>query len=196
MAEVLRLKELTSGDVEIRPSEELEQMDSNQLLHYARDVAEDLDVRRQTLDEGLQGIDTIKDSFEENKKVYEEQQQQMAEQMESLQKEMEELEKEREAQKATEGKPDATVEETRDVIAQQRQQLELLSTRIRQLAATKTELEEANKKTYSDLEASVRRLAPLRKQIEELASLRDALSAYIREKYDRTFTVRKLDGGE
>jgi chromosome segregation ATPase len=195
MAEVQRLKELTSGDVEIRPSEELEEMDSNQLLHYARDVAEDLDVRRQTLDEGLSGIDTIKDSFEENKKVYEEQQQQMTEQMEQLHKEMEELEKEREAQKATESKPDATAEETRDVIAQQRQQLELLSTRIRQLAATKTELEEANKKTYSDLEASVRRLAPLRKQIEELDSLRDTLSAYIREKYDRTFTVRKLDGG-
>ncbi len=195
VAEVQRLKELTSGDVEIRPSEELEQMDSNQLLHYARDVAEDLDVRRQTLDEGLQGIDTIKDSFEENKKVYEEQQKQMAEQMESLQKEMEELEKERELHKAAENKPDASSGETRDVIAQQRQQLELLSTRIRQLAATKTELEEANKKTYADLEASVRRLAPLRKQIEDLASLRDTLSAYIREKYDRTFTVRKLEGG-
>ncbi len=195
VAEVQKLKELTSGDVEIRPSEELEQMDSNQLLHYARDVAEDLDVRRQTLDEGLNGIDTIKDSFEENKKVYEEQQQQMADQMESLQKEMEELEKERELHKAAENKPDASSEETRDVIAQQRQQLELLSTRIRQLAATKTELEEANKKTYADLEASVRRLAPLRKQIEELASLRDTLSAYIREKYDRTFTVRKLEGG-
>ena len=41
VAEIQKLKELTSGDVEIRPSEELEQMDSNQLLHYARDVAED-----------------------------------------------------------------------------------------------------------------------------------------------------------
>ena len=196
LAEVQKLKELTSGDVEIRPSEELEQMDSNQLLHYARDVAEDLDVRRQTLDEGLQGIDTIKDSFEENKRVYEQQQQQMAEQMEALQKEMDELEKEREVLKAAESKPNASSEETRDIIAQQRQQLELLSTRIRQLAATKSELEEANKKTYSDLEASVRRLIPLRRQLEELASLREALSHYIREKYDRTFTERKLQGGE
>ena len=120
----------------------------------------------------------------------------MAEQMESLQKEMDGLEKEREVLKAAESKPNASSEETRDIIAQQRQQLELLSTRIRQLAATKSELEEANKKTYSDLEVSVRRLIPLRKQLEELASLREALSHYIREKYDRTFTERKLQGGE
>ena len=195
LTEVQKLKELTSGDVEIRPSEELERMDSNQLLHYARDVAEDLDVRRQTLDEGLQGIDTIKDSFEENKKVHEEQQQHMAEEMQSLQGEMEKLEKEREALKAAASKPDASSQDVRDVISQQRQQLELLSTRIRQLGATKAELEAANKKTYADLEASVRRLIPLRKQLEELASLRDALSQYIREKYDRTFTVSKLEGG-
>ena len=195
MTEVQRLKELTSGEIEIRPSEELERMDSNQLLHYARDVAEDLDVRRQTLEEGLQGIDTIRDSFDENKRVYEQHQQDMADQMAQLQRELDTLEKEGGAHLAAENKPDPGSAQTRDVIAQQRQQLELLSTRIRQLAATKSELEEVNKKTYTDLEASVRRLIPLRRQIEELGSLRDTLSAYIREKYDRTFTIKKLEGG-
>jgi len=38
----------------------------------------------------------------------------------------------------------------------------------------------------------VKRVIPLRKQIEELDSLNEALQRYIRQTHDRTFTTRKL----
>lgn len=51
--EVKKLKELTSGQIKIKATAELEYMDADSLLSYAQDVATDLDVRRQTFDEGL-----------------------------------------------------------------------------------------------------------------------------------------------
>ena len=87
---------------------------------------------------------------------------------------------------------DVDDEELRHTIGSQREQLELLGTRIRQLMATNQELTLANKKTYQDLETAVRKVVPLRKQIDELQSLQETLQRYIRTKYERTFSMRKL----
>ena len=191
VAEVQKLAALTSGEADIKPSEELQSMDADELLGYAKDVAEDLDVRRQTLDEGLQGIDTVKESFEENSRVYEQQQLELQKQLHELRTSLDDRDRELQAaQKA--GGGEISAEDARDTIGKQRQQLELLSTRVKQLMSTNNELQDTNKKTYVDLEQAVRRLMPLRKQIEDLEHLSDAISAYIREKHDRSFTTRKL----
>ena len=191
VAEVQRLAALTSGEADIKPAEELQNMDADELLGYAKDVAEDLDVRRQTLDEGLQGIDTVKESFEENSRVYEQQQLELQKQLHELRTSLDDRDRELQAaQKA--GGGEVTAEDARETIGKQRQQLELLSTRVKQLMSTNNELQDTNKKAYSDLEQAVRRLMPLRKQIEDLEHLRDAISAYIREKHDRSFSTRKL----
>ena len=193
-SEVQKLSALTSGDMELKPSEELAEMDAESLLGYARDVAEDLDVRRQTLDEGLEGIDSIKGSFDESRRVYEEQQHAMEEQLEQLRTQLDEFEEQQQAQ-AEEESSDSTglSDEARDVIAKQREQLGLLSTRIKQLTSTNRELDQNNKKIYEDLETAVRRVIPLRRQIEELETLQEALQRYIRQEHDRTFTMSKLD---
>ncbi|MFH1567240.1 MAG: hypothetical protein ABIL09_04510 [Gemmatimonadota bacterium] len=190
VSEVQKLAAITSGEVELKPSEELSQMDADQLLGYARDVAEDLDVRRQTLTEGLQGIDSIKGSFDESRRLYEEQQRELQEKLEQMQAQMEEYEQQQ--QPAQEAEAAVGSAEAREVIAKQRQQLDLLSTRIKQLTSSKNELDQNNKKIYADLEAAVRRVIPLRRQIEELENLQEALQRYIRQKHDRTFTVSKL----
>ena len=148
-------------------------------------------MRRQTLDEGIQGLDSVKDSFEENKRVYEEQELALQKQLHALRTSLDD--RDRELTLAQQSGTEMTAEDSRETIAAQRQQLELLSTRVKQLMSTNRELQETSKKTYSDLEQAVRRLMPLRKQIEDLEHLRDALSAYIREKYDRSFSTRKLD---
>ena len=189
--QVERLAAITTGEVDIKPSNELEGMNSDQLLGYARDVAEDLDVRRQTLDEGIQGLDSVKDSFEENKRVYEEQELALQKQLHALRTSLDD--RDRELKLAQQSGTEVTAEDARETIGAQRQQLELLSTRVKQLMSTNRELQDTSKKTYTDLEQAVRRLMPLRKQIEDLEHLRDALSAYIREKYDRSFSTRKLD---
>ena len=54
------------------------------------------------------------------------------------------------------------------------------------------ELGLTNKKTYEDMESAVRKIVPLRSQITDLQNLHESLERYIRQKYDRTFTVRKL----
>ena len=169
-------------------------MEADELLTYARDVAEDLDVRRQTLTEGLQGIDTIKDSFEENKKAHEEQQDEMRGELQKLRSELDAYEREQaesERREAKESEADET--ETGSTIRKQREQLQLLSTRIRQLAASNQEQVVANKKTYEDMEAAVRRIVPLRSQINDLQNLQESLERYIRQEHDRTFTMRKLN---
>ena len=191
VAQVEKLASLTSGEIDIMPAAQLAGMDSDQLLGYARDVAEDLDVRRQTLDEGIQGIDSVKDSFEENKRIHDQQELELQKQLHALRTSLDD--RDREIKLAQQKGTAITPEDSRETIAAQRQQLELLSTRVKQLLSTNRELNDTNKKTFSDLEQAVRRLVPLRKQIEDLEHLRDAISAYIREKYDRTFTTRKLD---
>ncbi len=45
---------------------------------------------------------------------------------------------------------------------------------------------------YRDMETAVRRVIPLRNQVEELESLREALTNYIRARHDRAFTIKKL----
>jgi hypothetical protein len=92
VSEVQKLSAITSGELQLRPSQELAEMDADSLLTYARDVAEDLDVRHKTLEEGLEGIDTIKGSFDESRRLYEEQQQELQEQLARLRAEMDEFE--------------------------------------------------------------------------------------------------------
>ena len=46
---------------------------------------------------------------------------------------------------------------------------------------------------YKDMETAVRKLIPLRHQIDELQTLRETLTSYIRQKYDPMFTTKKLD---
>ena len=79
MDEVKKLSALTSGEVELKPAKELDLMEADELLDYADDVARDLDVRRQTLEHGLEGIDSLRNNYEESKKVYDEQQRAMSE---------------------------------------------------------------------------------------------------------------------
>jgi chromosome segregation ATPase len=186
LAEVDKLKALTSGELELKPSAELDEMDSDELLGYARDVAEDLDVRRQTLDEGLSGIESVKGSYEESKRVYQDQEKEMQDQLESLRGELESYQVEQERDKAAGGA------ESHELIVKQREQLDLLSTRIRQLVSSNQGLNESNKKMYENLEQAVKRVIPLRKQIEDLDSLNEALQRYIRQTHDRTFTTKKL----
>ena len=74
----------------------------------------------------------------------------------------------------------------------QREQLLLLSERIKDLQTSNKELQGSNHKTFKDLDTAIKRLITMRGQIEELENLREALSSYIRNKYDRTFTIRKM----
>ena len=190
LAEVKKLAALTSGDLQLKPSEELDEMDADGLLSYARDVAEDLDVRRQTLDEGLQGVESVKGSFEETRKVYEEQQSDMERQLEQLRAEAESY-RQQEREQGDEG-DEGSINEMRETIGKQRQQLELLATRVRQLVDTNKDLNESNKKMYENMETAVKKVIPLRRQIDELENLSEALQRYMRHKHDRTFTLKKL----
>jgi chromosome segregation ATPase len=192
LAEVKRLAELAAGDIELKPSEELESMEADQLLDYARNVAEDLDVRRQTLDEGLQGVESVKGSYEETRELFEKQQREMGEQLEQLRAEVETYRDQETFEEDADKEDEETLAGLRHTIGKQRQQLDLLATRVKQLVTTNKELNEANAKMYEKLEKSVNRLIPLRRQIEELEHVQDALQRYVRQKYERTFTLKNL----
>ena len=84
-------------------------------------------------------------------------------------------------------------EEHSAVLTTQREQLRMLSGRIQELQENNRSLNESNQKMYRDLDKAVKRIIPLRNQIEELESLRDTLTNYVRQKYDRTFSISKLD---
>jgi len=189
LSEIEKLTTLTSGEGALRPSEELDGMDSEELLGYARELAEDLDVRQRTLKEGLDSIDTVRDSFEESKHAYDAQQHGMQEELEGLRSELAQFE---EQQRENEDLKIEGSHEALEVIATQRRQLNLLSTRVKQLIAANQDLDESNRKTYSDLADAVRRMNPLRQQVEQLQTLQEALERYIRQTHDSTFTVDKL----
>lgn len=189
MEEVKKLAALAGGDIELKPSEELEALDPDELMDYARQVAEDLDVRRQTLDEGLQGVASVKGSYEETKEIFEKQQHDMEWQLEELRSEVEDY------RTRQESSDEDTPAGLRDTIGEQYKQLELLATRVKQLVSTNKDLNDSNRKMYEKLEEAVKKMIPLRRQIEELEKLQDTLQRFIREKYDRTFTIKKLQPG-
>jgi uncharacterized protein Yka (UPF0111/DUF47 family) len=180
------LSALTAGEIELKPAAELDEMDSDQLLDYAEEVAKDLDVRRQTLEHGLEGVDTLRNNYEESRKVYDNQQRELQDQLEQMHGELEAMEH----KQVSEG----TVHDgaSQEIITKQRDQLALLSTRIRELMSSNKELNESYQKRDKDLEQIVRRINPLRQQIQELETLQDTLLRYIRRKYDRTFILSKL----
>ena len=59
LAEVKQLKALTSDKIELKPVEELDQMKADDLLECAQNVAGDIDIRCQILDEGLKGVSKL-----------------------------------------------------------------------------------------------------------------------------------------
>lgn len=183
--EVHRLEGLTSGKIDLKPSEELEQMNPDELMSYAQEVAQDVDVQKQTLEEGLQTIDSLKANYEQSHDLFESQQRDLQDQLEKMRVELETYEQQDVATSAT---PTDGLE----TVSAQREQLELLSSRIRELINANKDLDESNKKMYRDLETAVRRVIPLRNQIEELESLRETLTNYIRTKYDRSFNIRNM----
>ena len=193
MAEVSKLAALAKGEVQLKPSSKLDDMDANELLDYAQGIADDVNVRRHSLEEGIQRINSIKNSYEESKQGFENQQKEMEQQLEQMRSELE-----RYAQRETEeeGKKKAqTDEETEEIIRAQREQLQFLAGRIKDLLSSNKSLQHANQNMYTELEAAVHKLMPLRRQIKDLQKSREALDAYIREKHDRTFTLKKLQLG-
>lgn len=193
LAEVKKLGELTSGQLEIKPALELEHMDADALLDYAQEVATDLDVRRQTFDEGLKGLDTLKDNYGESRALHEAQQKDLEQQLEKMMVDLQNYEEQAQRQEEKTPSQDGEQDEVNSVVlTAQREQLRLLSGRIKELQDSNRTLNESNQKMYRDLDLAVKRIVPLRKQIEELESLRDALTNFVRQKYDRNFTIRKL----
>ncbi len=84
LAEVKQLKALTSGKIELNPVEELDQMKADDLLEYAQNVAGDIDIRRQILDEGLKGVSKLEENYAESRQQDQKQQQEMEEQFEKM----------------------------------------------------------------------------------------------------------------
>jgi chromosome segregation ATPase len=185
MDQVKALGELTSGDIELKPSEELDDMGADELLDYAQDVASDLDVRKQTLDQGIQSVEEVKDNYEQSRSFYDVQQKKFQSQLEDMGAQLAAYsEQVQETGEVDENAP--------QVIAAQRHQLELLTSRITELSNSNKNLSLSHDKMYKDMELAVKKLIPLRRQIEELESLRDTITRYVREKHDRGFTIKKL----
>ena len=145
------------------------------------------------MEEGIQGINSIKSSYEESKQAFETQQKKMEQQLEHMRSELESY-AQREAEEE-EKKKAQTGEETEEIIRAQQEQLQLLAGRIKDMWSSNKSLQHANQNMYTELEAAVHKLMPLRRQIEDLQKSRKALDAYIREKHDRTFTLKKLQVG-
>ncbi|MEW6752765.1 MAG: hypothetical protein AB1505_17570 [Candidatus Latescibacterota bacterium] len=185
--QVRRLGDLASGQIQLKPSAELERMGAEELLSYAQEVAGDVEVRRQTLDEGIQGVESLKSNYEESRRFYEAQQRTFQAQLEAVSAELEAYQRQQPPKEPAD-------DNAATLIQAQRHQLDLLGARITELSNTNKNLSASNARIYKDMEAAVKRLVPLRRQLEELESLRDTLCRYIREKHDRTFTLRKLDG--
>ena len=128
----------------------------------------------------------------------------MEQQLEEMRTELETYaQKEAEASDTDSGSSDDTGdepkdadEETENVIQAQRDQLQLLAGRIKDMLSSNKSLQHANQNMYTELESAMHKLMPLRRQIEDLQKSREALEQYIREKHDRTFTLKKLQRGD
>ena len=187
MDQVKALGELTSGDIELKPSDELDNMGADELLDYAQDVASDLDVRKQTLDQGIQSVEEVKDNYEQSRSFYDVQQKKFQAQLEEMGAQL--------AAYSQQAEESGEVDENApQVIAAQRHQLELLTSRITELSNSNKNLSLSHDKMYKDMELAVKKLIPLRRQIEELETLRDTITRYVREKHDRGFSIKKLVG--
>ena len=170
-----------SDGLEIIAMEKLDQMNADQLLQYAQGAARDLEVQKKTLHEGLQGIDVVKDSYESVQQLYESQQDELQEQIARMSSELEISQHAMNSDSKSAG-----------VIASQRQQLELLSKRIRELNSTNEKLDGTIKKLQRAHAAALKETKVLKAYIREFETLRDTLVIYIRERYDRQFTMGSL----
>ncbi|MBT6907951.1 MAG: hypothetical protein HOA27_27670 [Gemmatimonadetes bacterium] len=117
-------------------------------------------------------------------------QQKMVEAEENAEKAAEIAREAKAAGAATQDQGEAT--EHLKVVATQRDQLQLLSNRVKLLQSSNKELQGSNDKMYKDLDTAVKRLIPLRNQIEELEALRDALDSFIRNNHDRNFSIHNI----
>ena len=128
----------------------------------------------------------------------------MEQQLEEMRTELETYaQKEAEASDTDSGSSDDTGDESKDadeetenVIQAQRDQLQLLAGRIKDMLSSNKSLQHANQNMYTELESAMHKLMPLRRQIEDLQKSREALEQYIREKHDCTFTLKKLQRGD
>ena len=122
-------------------------MDVDELMRYTHSLATDLEVRKKTLDEGLQGIDTVRDSYEDSRKLYEAQQQELEEQIQKMHTELDDYKL-----------SNAQDRKSATVIEKQRQQLDLLGKRIRELNTTNSELDNTVRKLQFERASALRRL--------------------------------------
>jgi DNA repair exonuclease SbcCD ATPase subunit len=181
LQQIKRLETVTSDEVRILPSQELDQMEVDELMRYAHNLARELEIRKKTLQEGLQSVNTVRDSYEDSRQLYEAQQQELQEQIQNMSAELED------------GRLTGVQDKkAADVIDKQRQQLELLSNRIRGLSATNSELDATVRKLQNERGVTSQRMTPMRRQLEEAEELKDGLIRYIMQTYDRKFTVDYL----
>ena len=155
--------------------------------------AELVEVRKQLQEKELQlAAEKVRSAMQtpaDFKEIFEKQQHDMEWQLEELRSEVEDY------RTRQESSDEDTPAGLRDTIGEQYKQLELLATRVKQLVSTNKDLNDSNRKMYEKLEEAVKKMIPLRRQIEELEKLQDTLQRFIREKYDRTFTIKKLQPG-
>ena len=180
LAVVKQFKALTSGKIELKPVEERDQMKADDLLECTQDVAGDIDFRRQILNEGLKGISKLEENYADSRQQHEKQQQEMEEQFEKMAANLEDyqqkmVEAAENAEIALDAKAAGAVTQDQGdaaehlkVVATQRDQLQLLSNRVKVLQSSDKELQGSNDKMYEDLDTAVKRLIPLGSQIEEL----------------------------
>ena len=180
MDQIRRLERIVAGDVPILPSEDLSGMEVDDLLGYARNLAAELGAQKRTLEEGIQGMDAIRTNYEESRSLYRSQQEELQEQIERMSAELDDSPVPEQDQKAA------------AIIDKQRQQLELLSNRIRGLNSAKSELDETIRTLNSGRGGGLQSLDPLRNELAASERFKEALVRHIRENYDANFAARDL----
>ena len=108
----------------------------------------------------------MEEQFEKMAANLEDYQQQMVEAAKNVEKAAEIAQEAKAAGAVTQDQGEAA--EYLKVVATQRDQLQLLSNRVKVLQSSNKELQGSNDKMYMDLDTAVKRLIPLRSQIEEL----------------------------
>ncbi|MBU2503592.1 MAG: hypothetical protein KJ879_00870 [Nanoarchaeota archaeon] len=169
-SQLSKLSQLISGELKLLPSEQLDEMNSDALLEYARDVARDYDVCKQTLDTSLEGFETIQTSVNAQRDLYASQEQELLAQIETMRAELD-----------SNGN-----ENYQETIETQRTQLAELESQITGLNKTNTDLQ-------ANLELYTGRLRPLIGQNRNLEVLRDTLVRYIRQNHERGFSLEQLE---
>ena len=182
MEQIRRLEKVGSEDAHVLPAEDLSEMEVEDLLVYARNLAAELGVQKRTLEEGIQGMDAIRTSYEESRSVYRAQQEELQEQIQRMSAELD-------------GGSPAPGQDLKAaaIIDKQRQQLELLSNRIRNLNSSNSELDKTIRRLTNERGGALHQLEPLRGELAASDRLQEALVRYIRDHYDADFAVQDVE---